>query len=317
MSAMRNELQRYRDEIRKIEFYAPLDHGNGDYVVRVVQKINTPDLFGGNKQSKRVLLSYRAPNRIQAALVEYRIRKAIETDLELSRLKKAEIERTKEPQTTEELYSEVGDEALYEFIQRATDKTELSDEARKAVLKALADELKVRGWSRHMVMRKHPDIIGSEFSDPADVYTSYVSGLAGFVSKMKAAQDFMGIMKDIPKNQPNSHAYARQWVKDVLRNSTALDRISGKVRGTAFFYYLAGTLKAPAVNMTQMGVTIVPEMAKKVGVARAHAIVGKALKDVAFTSDMSFTKTSRRTFRKKNGVFCMRPSTQGSTRLSL
>jgi hypothetical protein len=80
--------------------------------------------------------------------------------------------------------------------------------------------------------------------------------------------------------KPDLYEDLAKYSGDMLRNSTRLDRISGRVRTAAFVWYLAGQLKSPIVNFTQNWILGIPLLEKEMG-AGAKGIYHKAMYDVA------------------------------------
>lgn len=54
----------------------------------------------------------------------------------------------------------------------------------------------------------------------------------------------------IPRSKPGLMAYSSKYVQDMLRNQEPMDRASARLRGLAFAYFLGGSLRSAAVQMT-------------------------------------------------------------------
>ena len=83
----------------------------------------------------------------------------------------------------------------------------------------------------------------------------------------------------MPQEKPELFNELSQYTKDMLRNSELLDRVSGKARGLAFTYYLAGNLKSAAVQFTQNFITGMPYLARDTKYATVKYM--KAMSDTA------------------------------------
>lgn len=153
-------------------------------------------------------------------------------------------------------------EAMEQIIRAATSK--IADKERAAEINELltsgvADVLKARGWGAHGIQRK--GVPGFEREDITRVLYDYKSGLNGWLTKMEAAKDFSEALSGIDaRRTPNLWKYTAQYVKDMLRNSDRVDRITGNIKSVAFAWYLGGSIKTAFVNATQNLVVGVPRL---------------------------------------------------------
>ena len=128
--------------------------------------------------------------------------------------------------------------------------------------------------------REGKAITGYETEDGAKVFMDYISGLAGFLTKQEAAFDFYKMLHEIPiKDKPELFQYANNYIRDMLRNTTDLERLSGKVRSVAFAYWLSGNLKSAAMQFSQNFVTGIPFLGRQTKRPQKKYI--QAMKDVA------------------------------------
>ncbi|MDR1685192.1 MAG: PLxRFG domain-containing protein [Desulfovibrio sp.] len=169
-------------------------------------------------------------------------------------------ENTRLPE--EALGAPIDTEAMEQIILAAA--AGIKDPAhRKDVIDTLkagsADVLKARGFGSHYIGRK--GIPGHETEDILKILYDYKAGLTGWLTKMEASRDLTRALGDInAKSQPNLWAYAQQYVKDMLRNSDRLDRMTGNIKAVAFAWYLGGSIKTAMVNATQNIVVGVPRL---------------------------------------------------------
>jgi hypothetical protein len=179
-------------------------------------------------------------------------------------------------------------EAMEQIIQAATEKIRDPDDAkavRDTLHEGVGDVYKKRGWGSHTIGRK--GIPGHETEDILRVLYDYKSGLTGWLTKMEAARDFSEMLGDIKATRkPELWTYSAQYVKDMLRNSDRLDRITGNIKALAFVWYLGGSIKTAAVNATQNIIVGVPRLGmsangsmtawlEAAGDALVHQITGK------------------------------------------
>lgn len=162
----------------------------------------------------------------------------------------------------EVLGAPIDSEAMEQIIRAATAKIGDKERAREIndlLTEGVADVLKARGWGSHGIRRK--GIPGFETEDLARVLYDYKAGLNGWLTKMEAARDFSEALSKVnARDTPNLWKYTAQYVKDMLRNSDRVDRITGNIKAAAFAWYLGGSIKTAFVNATQNLVVGVPRL---------------------------------------------------------
>ena len=162
----------------------------------------------------------------------------------------------------EVLGASIDSEAMEQIIRAATAKIGDKERAREIndlLTEGVADVLKARGWGSHGIRRK--GIPGFETEDLARVLYDYKAGLNGWLTKMEAARDFSEALSKVnARDTPNLWKYTAQYVKDMLRNSDRVDRITGNIKAAAFAWYLGGSIKTAFVNATQNLVVGVPRL---------------------------------------------------------
>lgn len=162
----------------------------------------------------------------------------------------------------EVLGAPIDSEAMEQIIRAATAKIGDKERAREIndlLTEGVADVLKARGWGSHGIRRK--GIPGFETEDLSRVLYDYKAGLNGWLTKMEAARDFSEALSNVnARDTPNLWKYTAQYVKDMLRNSDRVDRITGNIKAAAFAWYLGGSIKTAFVNATQNLVVGVPRL---------------------------------------------------------
>jgi hypothetical protein len=162
----------------------------------------------------------------------------------------------------EALGAPIDTEAMEQIIRAAASKISdrnHAEEITALLLEGSADILKTRGWGSHSIKRK--GIPGFETEDIARVLYDYKAGLNGWLTKMEAARDFSEALSDIDaRSDPGLWKYTSQYVRDMLRNSDKIDRMTGNIKSVAFAWYLGGSIKTAAVNATQNIVVGVPRL---------------------------------------------------------
>lgn len=162
----------------------------------------------------------------------------------------------------EVLGAPIDSEAMEQIIRAATAKIgdkERAREINELLAEGVSDVLKARGWGAHGIQRK--GIPGFETEDIARVLYDYKAGLNGWLTKMEAARDFSEALSGIDaRKTPHLWKYTAQYVKDMLRNSDRVDRVTGNIKAMAFAWYLGGSIKTAFVNATQNLVVGVPRL---------------------------------------------------------
>jgi hypothetical protein len=128
-----------------------------------------------------------------------------------------------------------------------------------ALSKAIADTFKARGFARHAIGRK--GIPGFEKNDLFGVMQDYLSGFAGFTTKIERARLHNAVLREIDaKRNPEEYKYVSNYVRDMLANSDKHDRLVDGIRGLFFVKYLGWVVKSGLVNLTQNVVMAEPRL---------------------------------------------------------
>ncbi len=191
---------------------------------------------------------------------------------------------------SEFIFDQISASSVERFINKALNqaktKEKISEDDINAVteemITLLTDEFKGRGFASTMIHRKRGFPIGGyDISKIKRRYAEYVSGGSGYITKQVAAYEYANLLSSIDiNNKPDLYEDLAKYSGDMLRNTTRLDRISGRVRTAAFVWYLAGQLKSPVVNFTQNWILGIPLLEKAMG-RPAKGLYHKAMADVA------------------------------------
>jgi hypothetical protein len=157
------------------------------------------------------------------------------------------------------------------------------DQLRDAAYESIANQFMQRGAGRASIHRSQGGTIkGYDEQNLDRVLLSYISSMTGLMTKQIAAADALDHLKTI-KN-PSMFAGLSKYNREMLRNDSRGDEISGMIRGGAFVWFLGGLLKSAAVNLTQNPIVGFAELHKYM---KEHNLKGigdveysKALKDV-------------------------------------
>jgi hypothetical protein len=190
-----------------------------------------------------------------------------------------QVETWTAPKKSRQLPEEVYDypiplEAMEQIINAASARVRQADPTaadlfQKAMPEAVSDVMKARGFGSHMIRRK--GILGYEKQDILKTLHDFDSSFSGWLTKMEAAHDFSGLMRDIKGTEkPGLLSYTSRYVKDVMSNADRLDRIVDGMRAYFFMKYLGLNLKTGAVNaLTQNTITGIPRLSIDVGLPQA------------------------------------------------
>ncbi len=277
-----NEL---RNEMGKIKGYFPREREPGNYAVSA-------------KDADGNLVSYEQTKTIAGAkgLIEKHQKAGLTADYK-------EVTRT-----PESVFQGIDAISLDRFLSQAIDKIKsgggekaaLADELQTAVLEAMVESLKARGWTKHGIERKAAVIKGYKETDLQGVLNQYLAGYAGWKTKYIASYEFAEELGKLHKSNPQVFDYFSKYAKDALRNSETIDQLTGKVRGIAFTYFLMGNLKQVALQMTQGLTTVLPQ-ARKIKTFPEKDLL-KAQKDVVTRGGMTPEEVKMIQVAKDKGI---------------
>ena len=170
------------------------------------------------------------------------------------------------------------------YYDKAGNKVDVQEQLRDAGLQAIANQFKKRGAMKVSIHRskKYGTIKGYDETDLHRVFLNYISSMSGLMTKQVAAADFMDLMKDV--DNPAMFVGLAIYNREMLRNDSRGDQISGKIRSFAFLWYLGGLMKSAVVNLTQNPIVGFAELSKymrenKIGGA-GDVVYAKAMVDV-------------------------------------
>jgi hypothetical protein len=158
------------------------------------------------------------------------------------------------------------------------------DQLREAGYQTIANQFKARGAMRSSIHREQDLVKGYKETGLQATLLNYMSSMAGLMTKQNAAADAMELLSSV-KNPSMFNALSK-YNKEMLRNDSLADQISGKTRSFAFGWFLGGLLKSAIVNITQNPIVGFSELAKYRrehglgGFGKADVVYAKAMKDV-------------------------------------
>ncbi len=234
----------YLNEVRRLNYYIPRLRDDGKYAIRVYEK---------TKESRKVIWHERAGNVVSKAVLKNKLQEQFADD-------KYEIVETVEAKTPESVYQKLSSSTIQKFIDRATDKSRtLSDEDKKelrdGMLKAAADALKERGFMKHQIKRNRELVGGYIAKNLDEIFVNHVISFSGIITKQKAAREFGQALSNRElfdlATKPMTYEYWANYVKDMLRNDSDIDRLMAKGRAFMYTWYITGKLSLAAMQITQ------------------------------------------------------------------
>ena len=286
------DIEEYRASIGKLHNYFPHRRTGNAFIAIYDTRVGKDDpetatVFREHFNSWNKILN--RPEQVQARTKQW-LRdqiKAGELTGKESDYKISEIGKVTE--LSEEVFFQISPSAMQQVVDAAAGrlKGEGVEELRLALSKAIADVIKSRGWGRHAIQSKN--IPGFETGDVWGITMDYMSGFAGFKTKMTRAREHQKNLRTVDaKKQRNEYEYLTDYVHDMLSNQNQTDRVVDGLRGLFFAKYLGFVLKSGFVNLTQNIVLAAPTLS--LHTKGAHRKLGKAMIDVrrALTSKEAF-----------------------------
>lgn len=282
----RGELDKRKNEWGFLQGYAPRLRTDGDWHVSVYQvdedgtrtKVYMkPTLTEG--QARRHLAT------VQADLEQY-----LKGNYAAGATYEVEYQRN--TATPSELLSDRGSElAIEQLIMTAFDKanvfkTSAEDLAsmKRAILDEVGKEIMAQGFGRHGISREKTQIEGYRDDDYVSVLQEFISGMAGWLSKMQYAVEVNREAERISDANPDDKVWVHDYFKDSMKNATYLDEVAATARSVGAFYYLGFKVSSALLNAFQnytVGQAVLKGMMNKAGrTGEPILMLAKAQKDV-------------------------------------
>lgn len=183
----------------------------------------------------------------------------------------------------EDYFWHVDTKNMQAIMDAAVDKLGLGagagESLKLSLINAAAETFKARGFGSHGIKRK--DIPGYEETDFMKSAIEFINGYFGFKTKMRAAGDFQKGLSALPPKS-SDRLYSERYVRDMLQNSTILDRTVDKARGLMFYHYIAFAARQLLIQPTQNFVAGVANLQKytKWSSAKLLSEMGKSMADL-------------------------------------
>lgn len=282
----RGELDKLKNEWGYVKGYAPRLRKDGDWHVSVYRV----DEEGHRTKVYMIPTRTEAGARRHAAEVQANLKQYLKGNYTAGADYEVGYERN--TATPSELLGDRGKEqAIEQLIMTAFDnahvfKTSAEDLAamKRAVLDEVNKQIMIRGFGRHGISREKTQIEGYRDDDYVSVLKEYISGMAGWLSKMQYAVEVNREAERISAANPEDKVWVHDYFKDSMRNSTYLDEVAATARSVGAFYYLGFKFSSAVLNAFQnytVGQAVLAGMLKKAGrKGEPVLILARAQKDV-------------------------------------
>lgn len=283
----RGELDKLKSEWGNLRGYAPRNRKDGDWHVSV---------YTTNEEGERVKV-YMKPTLTETGAkslvreVQADLKKHLKGNFEAGT--KYEVEYERNNATPSELLAWKGSEVAVEaLLNQAFDRAGVTGKMsveqwqslKHEVFQEIAKEIMAQGFGRHGISREANMIEGYDDTDYQTVLKEYISGMSGWLSKMRFAIETTSAAKDISKANPSDKVWVNDYVQDAMKNSTYLDELAATARSVGAVYYLGFKVSSALLNAFQnytVGQAELSLMMKKAGhKGSGIAALAKAQKDV-------------------------------------
>ncbi len=249
----RGKIDEIRNEWGNLKGYAPRNRKDGDWHVSVYRTDDSGERV--KVYMKPTMTEHGAQQEV--ARVTADLPKYLKSNYEKGVAYKVEYERNKA--TPSELMSERGSElAIESLLNEAFEKTGIWKTAavdvaamKRAVLEELTHSIMAQGFSRHGISREEHLIEGYDDQNYAATLKEYVSGLAGWLSKMQYAVEVTRDADTFAQGNPDDKVWIHKYYKDSMRINNYLDEIMGTARSIASVYYLGFKVSSAILNAMQ------------------------------------------------------------------
>ncbi len=283
----RGELDKLKSEWGNLRGYAPRNRKDGDWHVSV---------YTTNEEGERVKV-YMKPTLTETGAkslvreVQADLKKHLKGNFDDAATYEVEYERNNA--TPSELMEYKGsDIAVESLLNKAFDQAGITGKMsveqwqslKHEVFQEIAKEIMAQGFGRHGISRETNMVEGYDDTDYQTVLKEYISGMSGWLSKMRFAIETTSAAKDISKADPGDRVWVNDYVQDAMKNSTYMDELAATFRSVGAVYYLGFKVSSALLNAFQnytVGQAELSLMMKKAGhKGSGIAALAKAQKDV-------------------------------------
>lgn len=173
----------------------------------------------------------------------------------------------------------------FDSIRSVLVNARTSDDVKKAMIDALRNMVKEKGFGRHYMRRTGTR--GYEQKEVPKLIADYFSGMNGYITKMEAGKRYFEALSTIDaRRQARFHS----WLRDMIAYDMGNTKEWQWARSWAFIYYLANDISFLLTNATQNFIVGTGELSKYM--TGAQKIVGPELRIMKAMTDWSIGNVS-------------------------
>ncbi len=236
---IQKELKGYRDTVNNAGTYYPRIRKEGDHKIIGMENDKVVDVTMG----RTVMEANRIKRERQKLYPNAKFKIVYEAATGVSAI-----------------FGEVSPSAINEYVEQALNALEKTkvltetegDNVRDALTDALNKLILAKGFRRHFIERSEANPTGYEILSIKEVFSLYMAGTSGLISKMTSVYDFYDAIKEMDAiKHPKLYDYSTKYMRDMLRNTTEADRVVGFFRATVFVWYLGLSIRGALAQLTQ------------------------------------------------------------------
>ena len=161
------------------------------------------------------------------------------------------------------------DSLIDDVIDRATRLGDISEKEAEQLHRAMSARtaeliLSMSASGQHKIARLKDYIVGFE-TNPIIAFDAYINGLAISFAKAEYVQDQLDLYNEIKDVDAKAAEYALDYLQATTKSRTVADNRSARVRYLTTLYFMAGSLSAPILNLTQNIILGVPKLSEITG----------------------------------------------------
>lgn len=245
-------IKKFRSEIAAMPAYFP-HMREGDSYVAIIDKETNEAVYSRHyfwKMDKVTPKQHKAETIMREWMRDSIAKGKLKKDPVAYEIKKGSVKKL-----PDEVFFQIPAEALQQIADAAGRNLDKNSATGKkdynvAISQAMAEIIKSRGFARHAMHRS--GLPGFEQNDIFMTLFHYLSGYAGFKTKMERASHHSEVLRSInAAKNPREYRYNSNLVRDLLANSDKLDRTVDTIRSLWFFKFLGFNPKSAIVNLTQ------------------------------------------------------------------
>lgn len=161
------------------------------------------------------------------------------------------------------------DSLIDDVIDRATRLGDMSEKEAEQLHRAMSARtaeliLSMSASGQHKIARLKDYVVGFE-TNPIVAFDAYINGLAISFAKAEYVQDQLDLYNEIKDVDAKAAEYALDYLQVTTKSRSVADNRSARVRYLTTLYFMAGSLSASILNLTQNIILGVPKLSEITG----------------------------------------------------